>query len=86
MGEDFAAPGPVDEIIMLQDAAMGLQVGSGGQADDEDFVGWADQLDQVARLCGGSSICVLHKGFTSSAAYITIMTLKIENLDENMED
>ena len=50
MAEDLAAPGLADQLIMVHDAAMGVEGATRDERDDEMFMTQADQEGQVTRL------------------------------------
>ena len=53
MAEDLRAPGFADQVVMLQNAAVGLEFGSRLECDNEMFVTQADQLGKVTVFCDG---------------------------------
>ncbi len=53
VAEYLATPGFSHQVIVIQDASMGLQLTPGAQQNRVSFVGWAHQLSQVAVLYVG---------------------------------
>ena len=54
MAENLATPGESDQVIMLDDSAMGLKIPTRYEREDKVLVPQADQLHQVTglRVCG----------------------------------
>ncbi len=51
MAEDLCSPGQADQVVMLENAAMGMKIPAWLEGEDKALVPQADQLNQVAGLC-----------------------------------
>ena len=57
MAEYLAAPGQANQVIVLEHAAMGLEIPTRNEREDETFVPQTDQLYQIASLRMGR-LCI----------------------------